>query len=293
MHKYLRAVGLEQFNTRKKIHGLVKACILESSSRNLTTNGEDSMLAVYCKDFAPGMGLAVCGEIDENNSFTYDYYYPYLKSDRISSVEDITIERQAAREAYAGVCDDLRVGVSLIFYLQNMIDYVRIKNSNRLPMKGTSLCLSALSTEGTIMMPINKNELQKERIRKKSISRNRLLQAARKGDEEAIESLTLDDMDIYSTISRKIHHEDVFSIVDTYFMPYGVESDIYSVLGEILECSLVENSLTGEEIYRMTIDCNELTFDLCINKKDVFGEPEAGRRFKGIIWLQGYINFPG
>lgn len=293
MHKYLRAVGLEQFNTRKKIHGLVKACILESSSRNLTTNGEDSMLAVYCKDFAPGMGLAVCGEIDENNSFTYDYYYPYLKSDRISSVEDITIERQAAREAYAGVCDDLRVGVSLIFYLQNMIDYVRIKNSNRLPMKGTSLCLSALSTEGTIMMPINKNELQKERIRKKSISRNRLLQAARKGDEEAIESLTLDDMDIYSTISRKIHHEDVFSIVDTYFMPYGVESDIYSVLGEILECSLVENSLTGEEIYLMTIDSNELTFDLCINKKDVFGEPEAGRRFKGIIWLQGYINFPG
>ncbi len=293
MHKYLRSVGLEQFNNRKKIHGLIKACILESSSRNLTTNGEDSMLAVYCKDFAPGMGLAVCGEIDENNSFTYDYYYPYLKSDRISSAEDISIERQAALEAYAGVCDDLRVGVSLIFYLQNMIDYVRIKNSNRLPMKGTSLCLSALSTEGTIMMPINKNESQKERIRKKSISRNRLLQAARKGDEEAIESLTLDDMDIYTTISKKIHQEDVFSIVDTYFMPYGVESDIYSILGEILECQLVQNSLTGEEIYRMSIDCNELTFDLCINKKDVFGEPQAGRRFKGIIWLQGYINFPG
>lgn len=293
MHKYLRAVGLGKFNNRKKLHALIKACILESSSRNLTTSGEDSMLAIYCKDFAPGMGLAVCGEIDENSSFTYDYYYPYLKSDRISSAEDISIERQIARESYAGVCDDLRVGVSLIFYLQNMIDYLRIKNSDRLPIRGTSVCLSALSTEGSIMMPINKNERQREHVRKKSISRNRLLQAARKGDEEAIESLTLDDMDIYTTISRKIHQEDIFSIVDTYFMPYGVECDQYSVLGEILECKLVENALTGEEIYRMSIDCNELTFDLCINKEDLFGEPEAGRRFKGIIWLQGYINFPG
>lgn len=293
MHKYLRAIGFSQFNNRKKIHGLVKACVLESSSRNLTTNGEDSMLAVYCKDFAPDMGLAICGEIDENNSFTYDYYYPYLKTDRISSAEDISIERQAAREAYAGVCDDLRVGVSLIFYLQNIIDYIRIKNANRLPVKGTSLCLSALSTEGMIMMPINKNEWQRESIRKKSISRNRLLQAARKGDEEAIESLTLDDMDMYTTISKKIHYEDVFSIVDTYFMPYGVECDQYSVLGEIQECRLVENSLTKEKIYKMSIDCNELTFDLCINKEDLFGEPEVGRRFKGVIWLQGYINFPG
>lgn len=292
MHKYLRAVGFSNFDKRKDIQELIKACVLDSTSRQLTTNGEDTMLAVYCKDFAPGIGLAICGELDESNSFSYDYYFPYLKSDVISSFEDISIERHAAKESYAGVCDDLRVGVSLIFYLQNIIDYVRIKNSNKLPAKGTSLCLSALSIEGTIMMPINKDERQKEKIRKKSISRNRLLQAARKGDEDAIESLTLDDMDTYSTISKKIHYEDVFSIVDTYFMPYGVECDQYSILGEILECEKIENILTREELYKMTLDCNELIFDVCINKKDIFGEPQIGRRFKGVVWLQGYINFP-
>ena len=99
-------------------------------------------------------------------------------------------------------------------------------------------------------------------------------------------------MDTYSSISRKIHNEDVFSIVDTYFMPYGVECDQYSVLGEIQNCRLVENNFTGEKVYQLTIDCNELIFDVCINEADVFGEPQAGRRFKGIIWLQGYINFP-
>ena len=41
-----------------------------------------------------------------------------------------------------------------------MIDYLKFKNTERLPVKGTSLCLSGLSIEGTIMMPISKNEKQ-------------------------------------------------------------------------------------------------------------------------------------
>ena len=293
MHRFLRAIGFSKFDTRKKIQSLVKACVLDSSEKNFTTNGEDTMLAEYCKDFSPYFGIAVCGELsDDNNKFSYDYYYPYLKSDKISTYEDINIERHASKESYAGICDDIRVGVSLIFYLQNMIDYVQIKNSDRLPVRGTSLCLSALSVDGMVMMPINKSEKQRENIRKKTNNRYKLIQAAREGDEKAIESLTLDDMDTYSSISKKIRNEDVFSIVDSYFMPYGVECDQYSILGEITECVKVKNELTEEYVYLMNIDCNELCFDLCINEKDIYGEPEIGRRFKGYIWLQGYINFP-
>ena len=99
-------------------------------------------------------------------------------------------------------------------------------------------------------------------------------------------------MDTYTTISKKIQKEDVFSLVDTCFMPYGVECDHYSILAEITECNLVKNKLTSEEIYLMTLNCNDMTFDLCINKEDLYGEPAVGRRFKGTIWMQGYINFP-
>ena len=133
---------------------------------------------------------------------------------------------------------------------------------------------------------------QKERVKQDSVNRNNLLAAARKGDEDAIETLTLEDMDMYTTISRRIQKEDIFSLVDTYFMPYGVECDQYSVLGEIVGMRLVSNHITGEQIYILTIYCNELTFDVSINIIDLFGEPQVGRRFKGVIWLQGYINFP-
>ena len=42
-----------------------------------------------------------------------------------------------------------------------------------------------------------KDENEIRRIQKDSMSRNQLIAAARKGDEDAIESLTLEDMDIY------------------------------------------------------------------------------------------------
>ena len=56
---------------------------------------------------------------------------------------------------------------------------------------------------------------------------------AKNGDMDAIESLTLEDIDLYSIISRRAMTEDIYSIVDTSFMPYGVESDQYSIIGHI------------------------------------------------------------
>lgn len=293
MHKYLRAIGFRQIKSKKELQKLIKDTIQEANAKSYVSIGEANVFVEFCKDFAENIGIAVRGEFDEDNNFIYDYYFPYFKGSGISSEEDVTIERHAEKESYAGICDDIKVGVSLIFYLQNVIPYLRANVSGNLPVKGTTLTLSALSCQGTIMMPIIKSENQLQRVRKASLNRNHLIAAARQGDEDAIESLTLEDMDTYTAISRKIQKEDVFSLVDTYFMPYGVECDQYSILGEITECRTVTNSLTGEEIYEMGINCNDLQFDICINKQDLLGEPQVGRRFKGIIWMQGFINFPG
>ena len=53
----------------------------------------------------------------------------------------------------------------------------------------------------------------------------------------------------------------------------------------------VENELSGEELYIMRLEVNELQFDLCVPVKRVMGEPAVGRRFKGNVWMQGMINF--
>lgn len=292
MHKFMRAIGFSEYTDRSKLKELLKDVILTADQRAYTINDEDVMLGEFSKGFAEDMGITVCGEFDEEDKFTYEYYYPYLRGRGVTSTEDISVERHASGESYAGVCDDIKVGISLIFYLQNRIPYVKAHFCGELPIRGTTLTLSGLSIQGSILLPIEKDEEQKQRIIQDSVNRTNLIAAARKGDEDAIEMLTMEDMDMYSTISRKIQKEDVFSIVDTYFMPYGVECDHYSVLGEIMECSRVRNRLTGEEIFLLKICCNELTFDVAINIIDMLGEPQVGRRFKGTIWLQGFINYP-
>lgn len=292
MHKFMRAIGFSKLTDRREQQKLITDIIVNAAHRSYTSNGEETILAEFCEDFAKDIGIAVCGEFDAEDKFTYDYFYPYLRGTGVSSYEDVSVERHAEKESYAGICDDIKVGVSLIFYLQNIVPYVKAQHSDMLPIRGTTLTLSGLSISGSILLPIVKNEREKQKLQKATMNRNQLIAAARKGDEDAIESLTLEDMDTYTSISKKILTEDVFSLVDTYFMPYGVECDQYSVMGEILDISSRVNRITGEEIYVMRLNCNDLQFDICINKQDLYGEPQVGRRFKGIIWMQGYINYP-
>ena len=292
MHRFMRAIGFSEYTDRKKLKDLIKSVVMSADYREYTLNEDNVMLGEFCKNFTEELGISVCGEFDEDDKFSYEYYFPFILGRGITTIEDVSVERHSYRESYAGICDDLTVGLTLIFYLQNMIPYVKEKVCGRLPIRGTTVTMSGLSINGTIMMPIKKDEYQKSQVRKNSDNRTKLLAAARMGDEEAIETLTLEDMDMFTTISKKIQKEDVFSIVDTYFMPSGVECDHYSILGEIMECKKVVNSITQEEIFILTICSNEITFDIAINKLDLFGEPQVGRRFKGNVWLQGYINYP-
>ena len=181
--------------------------------------------------------------------------------------------------------------MTLIFYLQNVVDYLAEKNNPLYHMQKNGVILSALSTDGKILLPINKDEKKHEQLEQQKMERNSLIAAARNGDEDAIENLTLEDIDTYSLLSRRIMREDILSIVENYFMPYGIESDQYSILGEIMDCKLLQNEYTGEGVYAMELMCNDIPFSVCINQKDLLGEPAVGRRFKGTIWLQGSIYY--
>ena len=128
--------------------------------------------------------------------------------------------------------------------------------------------------------------------REKEMERRNLMNMARSGDEDAMKNLTMQDMDMYAVIMDKLQEDDIYTIVDSTFMPTGVECDLYSILGEIQRCVWTKNPITDEQVWILTIMCGDLLFKLCINDQDLYGEPAAGRRFKGVVWMQGIINFP-
>ena len=150
--------------------------------------------------------------------------------------------------------------------------------------------LSGLSVDGCILLPMKQKKAKTlNTVDSDKKDRKQLIAEARDGDEGAMESLTMEDIDLYSSITRRIQNEDILSIVTTYFMPYGIESDQYSVLGDIIEFTEEKNIITNEKIYCIKVSCNDIIFRVCINKNDLIGEPMVGRRFKGNIWMQGSI----
>ncbi len=294
MHSFLRAVGFSDGNITE--HEMEQ--ILDDVYRDY-----DSMVSVIgstsgtsylevSRLLGSGFGIRVCGQKDAYG-FHRLHYFPYLTGSGITSEENVSISQCTDGDSYAGVLEDGRVGTSLIFALQNPGDYQRELRLGRLEEGRVTTTLSALSRSGLILLPLKEDadpDPEDPRLAYYE-ARTRTVAEAKAGSEEAMELLTVQDMDLYAMLTRRSEQEDILSIVETYFMPYGMESDQYRILGTILDVRRDINRLTREEVVILNIRCNGMQFDVCINQKDLGGEPEAGRRFKGTIWLQGRVNF--
>lgn len=291
MHRFLRAIGFSDLKKKEQLDELIKKIIEMPDIEKLAIDSDGSEFSEITHMFNERVGITVCGQFQDRDLFSMDYYYPVFTGREISTDEQVDIERHVGNESYAGICDEMRLGVTLIFYLQNVADFLNQRSVYGAYLKNITTTLSALSVNGKIILPIGKNEEQIRNTEKNRLNHNYLMAAARDGDEEAIESLTLEDIDLYSMISKRVEKEDVFSIVESYFMPYGIESDQYSIMGQIMDIEKIENNLTQENLILMKVNSNDLIFDVCINEKDLIGVPEVGRRFKGNIWMQGKVNF--
>ncbi|MDD7219591.1 MAG: DUF3881 family protein [Clostridia bacterium] len=291
MHSYLRTVGFSKITRRSSIKQIIRDTVETYDEKVVVENHPDGIFAEFSKNYGCDCGITVCGQYDENNKFHVDYYFPFFRGTGITTQENIVVEKHAEKESFAGACDDLRIGVTLIFYLQNAAEYLQHQYKDTVFPPSQPLTLSGLAREGKIIFPVEKDKEAVKVDQEYTKNRNHLIAAARNGDEDAMESLTMEDMDTYSMISQRIITDDILSIVDSYFMPYGIECDQYNVMGEILDFTMFKNIITGEEICQLTLECNDMQFDVCINKADLLGEPKKGRRFKGVIWLQGQIHY--
>ena len=290
MHKFLCSVGFGKYQKKKEIARLLDELEKSVAERKRIQVEPDSNLCEIRAEVAQGMGIVMVGETDEDGVFRREYYYPYLTAEDVSSEVECSIQRHAEKETYAGLLDETRVGISLIFYLDNGFEYLERKLDN-VSQKVKAVKLTGLSEEGKILLPLHKTRKQIEKAKVAAKDRTSLLEAARNGDEDAMETLTIEDIDMYSQISRRVMKEDIYSIVDSSFMPTGIECDQYTVIGEIIRVEEKVNRISSEVVYDLTLSCNDMVFHVGIAKRNLLGEPVIGRRFKGQIWMQGAAVF--
>ena len=290
MHKFLRTIGFSNLQTDADADSFLFREVISEKNRTGKYLLEGScILEEYRVKCADRVGICAITERYPSDRLQLVSYFPYLYSQELSSNEICSIERHTATETYSGYIDDYRAGISLIFFLSNSLDFLKLSGGGRM-LDFRGCYLSAFSAAGSVLLPILKQE-ETEAEQKLSREREQLSEAARNGDEHAIELLTEQDMDTYSEIMKRAEDEDIYSIVSSSCIPSGVECDLYSVLGEIKSVSETENLFTKEKLYQLELDCNNVIFPLIISASCLTGVPEPGRRFKGKIWLQGRVDF--
>lgn len=288
MHSYLRSIGFKNI-TKEKLSEIIYQASKNPTAYEMAMDTEGNEFSEIRYEVCPGAGIAVRGNYDEDDNFKVDYYFPYYEAVLNSSTSTVHIIKESDRECFQGVCEDNNVAIDVIFHLQNMLPFIQsFENTTSVAPANVSLC--GLSLEGKIIMPVYSDESTKAKRYKAKVTRDKWIAKAKEGDADAYEKLTLDDMEKYTMISKRIQNEDVLSIVHSTFMPSGIENDKYAIIGDIIDYKTMVNTITMQNVYVLTIDCSGLKIDICINKEDLLGAPKVGRRFKGILWMQGKLN---
>lgn len=291
MHSYLKAIGFRRVKSCADMERLIALAIeqaTETETKMIEIN--DEIIAAELKmEVGENVGIMIRGEYDKKGEFHAEHFVPYYWGQTVSTAETVYISKRIETDAYTVICDDFRLGVSLIFYLLNAVDYRTVRKDGMHEVY--PIRLSALALEGKILLPTMRTEKEREKKKEEILARSKLIIEAKMGNQEAMESLTMDDIDQYALVSRRIRQEDVYSIVESTFIPHGSESDNYMIMGIIKEVKVIDNYLTQEEMYVLCLLCNEVDIEVCICKKDLLGEPLPGRRFRGVIWLQGVVDF--
>ena len=323
MHKYLRAIGFSKLNTKKQIKEFIKNNLNEENLISTCKTKDKRIIGQYNIKICSNAGLSVLQEQDIDDSISINYYFPYAKGYDQTLIEDCSIERHSDKDSYAGIIDDSRLGMAIIFYLVNVNEYTSLTKKNKADdIKYNKIYLSALSEGGKIILPlahkndnnidfskyyrkekeediveeIKNNETQLESVLE-GVSDNEIIpEIEQKSNIISVPILQIpiaEDYDamMYRTINDRYKKEDLYSIVDTSMVPYGIECDKYLVIADILSVSKKQNEWTKENIVEMRVSSLGIKFNIVINEKDLIGEPKPGRRFRGVIWLQGIVEF--
>lgn len=289
MHSYFRAIGFSKLKSKREQNILISNVLNEAKNQNILNQNNHGNLIQIFRNFGSQIGISIVGEYDQDGRFTIDHAFPYNLGTCTIRQNYFQVEAYPDKEAYLGISENYNLGISLIYFIQNIIDNAKEHYVNQSNLKNNYVRLAGLSLDGRILCNVKLEDIdfpfEKQPMSNKE--RYNLVAKAKLGDVDAMEILTLDEMDTYSLISKRIKNEDLYTLIDTYFMPYGINNELYSILGIIVNYKKIINVFSKELVYNITVNCNNVLIDVVIHSNDLIGELKIGRRFKGIIWLQG------
>lgn len=294
MNELFPSIGFSNVKTKKDER---KLCdwVLERPDRFRVVNHPDGRyIGVAEREIGGQAMLVVVGETDDNGEIQPDYCFPYIQT--AQSVNDaskmqipIDYEPLSYRDGFSGICDGFPTGGSLVFQVKNIADaYVEEVKTGGEPGAFSDAVISMLVSDATVILPLPVGK--KEKVIGAGGIADMFLEKGKLPTPEELTQIAEKEAKRYERAFKRAQNEDILSVVESFFMPYGVEADRYYFMGTIEARGLFMNVLTGEKFYRMVVQANEVRFTMAVNELDLLGVPEVGYRIKGHGVLLGELK---
>lgn len=72
MHQYLNAIGFGSMKSKKELYEILDKVEQQYTCHELVYQDEELDFCEYQKEFGPGMGICLCGDMDSVDNFTKD-----------------------------------------------------------------------------------------------------------------------------------------------------------------------------------------------------------------------------
>lgn len=289
MESPITAIGFSEIDKKYTIEQIVGEILEKPTSQQASRKKNKDIVAEYIKEFGEDtyvMVRIVMHSEEKETKVEVEQCEPYLDSRYTLNIQDLSVEAIDDEYNYYVICEEQETGIQFIFWLQNVIEYTEAVGHKK---EFTQVKIAALAMEGTIVLPIEKDEEDEEIEKEEKEKIKVMLQKAREGDEEAKAQLEEEEKEMDDQLKERMYQEDFLSIMSGYFVPATMVDANYAILGEIKEMTTRRNSKTGETMYLFTLDVNDMPLEVMINKKQLIGHPSVGMRFMGTCWLQGTI----
>ncbi len=286
---YIRSLGFSEYDTKIKAETLVGSIIEAPDVKYVWETKDGTDFVEYYKAYGKGFGLTVRGIISEDEEINVHSLIPSTVSQYMIDTHEVDVVQMDEQDVYHAFCEEINSGTPMSFFLQNLKEYSEVEQKSDVYVDGVSM--SGYCVDGTVVLPIDKTDVDELLDEEEEMLRRELLEQARKGDEDAMNILDEEADEASKTLQERLRNEDILSILEGFFVPVGDSDDVYSILGTIEHVELLTNRDTNEEIFHIDLTCMSIPIEIYINKDDLVGQPTPGMRFKGTSWLHGSIRF--
>ena len=91
MHQYLKAIGFGKIQSKKELKELLCEVEKTFTHQTVVSYHESADFCELQKSCGQGIGITLCGELDEEEKFEQDYYFPYFEGSGVTTCAEVLV----------------------------------------------------------------------------------------------------------------------------------------------------------------------------------------------------------